>query len=93
MFKLQREAAKLSHPLKDEGYFFFRKEMQPDLIDKKTPFPDNGHLHPCSMVVIASKNSHVGFEQQDRQVSFFIPLNYVQINVFPPPYGSEAERG
>ena len=23
------------------------------------------------MVVIASKNSHVGFEQQDRQVSFF----------------------
>lgn len=23
------EAAKLSHPLKDEGYFFFRREMQP----------------------------------------------------------------
>ena len=52
----QREAAKLSHPPADEGYFFFRKEMQPNLIDKKTPFPDNGHLHPCSMVVIASKN-------------------------------------
>lgn len=27
--KPQREAAKLSHPLKDEGYFFCKKEMQP----------------------------------------------------------------
>ena len=69
--KPQREAAKLSHPLKDEGYFFLEEICSLHLIDKKTPFPDNGHLHPCSMVVIASKNSHVGFEQQDRQVSFF----------------------
>nr|DAW78605.1 MAG TPA: hypothetical protein [Caudoviricetes sp.] len=45
------------------------------------------------MVVIASKNSHSNFEQQDRQVSFFIPLNYVQINCIPPPYGSDSERG
>ena len=68
--------------------------MQPDLIDKKTPFPDNGHLHPCSMVVIATKNSHSNFEQQDRQVSFaFYTSQYVQINCIPPPYGSEAERG
>nr|DAE21920.1 MAG TPA: hypothetical protein [Siphoviridae sp. ctOWj17] len=45
------------------------------------------------MVVIASKNSHIGFEQQDRQVSFFYTSLYVQINVFPPPYGSDSERG
>lgn len=67
--------------------------MQPDLIDKKIPFHHNGHLHPCSMAVIASKNSLEVFEQQDRQVSFFIPFYYVQKLRFPPPYGSAAERG
>lgn len=69
--KPQREAAKLSHPPRMRAISFLGKRCSLYLIDKKTPFPDNGHLHPCSMVVIASKNSHVGFEQQDRQVSFF----------------------
>ena len=78
------EAAKLSHPLKDEGYFFFRKRCSLYLIDKKTPFPDNGHLHPCSMVVIASKTSHFGFEQQDRQVSFFLYLSICSNQSIPP---------
>ena len=58
--------------------------MQPDLIDKKTPFPDNGHLHPCSMVVIASKNLLVWFEQQDRQVSFFYTSQLCSKKRIPP---------
>lgn len=81
-----------SHHPTDEGYFFVRKRCSL-ILSLKDSISYNGHLHPCSMVVIASKNLLVWFVQQDRQVSFFIPLYYVPKNDFPPPYGSAAERG
>lgn len=91
--KIKVSAAKLSHPLKDEGYFFFRRDMQPNLIDKKTPFPDNGHLHPCSMVVIASKNLTLILNSRTGRCLFFIPLNMFKTKVSPHPMTQQLSVG